>query len=249
MELHGRVAFVTGAARGLGKLLAKSLASEGASVAVSDIREEVELTARELTDEGFRCVAIKMDISDFSTVEKGFQYIVQELGPIDILINNAAITDNMATAVKMDKRNWDREISVNLSGAFYCIKQVLKPMMDRKWGRIINIISLAALQGGFGQCSYSSSKAGLIGLARSIALEGARYGVTSNCVTPGLMPTPAFYGLDENIRKRIIRTIPSRDVCDPKYVASVVVFLSSEKANYITGAIYDVTGGQELFTY
>jgi 3-oxoacyl-[acyl-carrier protein] reductase len=249
MELKGKVAFVTGASRGLGKVLAQSLASAGASVAVADIRDDVEVTAKELSDQGFHCVAVKMDISDYTAVEKGFKYGLEKLGPIDILVNNAAITDNMATVVKMDKRNWDREISVNLSGAFYCIKQVLKPMMDKKWGRIINIISGAALQGGFGQCSYSSSKSGLIGLARSIALEGARFGVTANCVTPGLMPTPAFYGLDENIRDRIIRTIPSRQVCDPQYVANVVVFLSSEKANYITGAIYDVTGGQELFTY
>jgi len=249
MLLEGRVAFVTGAARGLGKVLAKAMGSEGASVAVADILDDVELTAKELEAEGYRSVAIKMDVSDYNAVEEGFAKAVEALGPVDILINNAAITDNMATVIKMDKQNWDREISVNLSGPFYCTKQVLKSMTDRNWGRIINIISGAGQHGGFGQCSYSSSKAGLIGLTRSIALEAARKGVTSNCVSPGLMPTPAFYGLDEKIRERILRTIPSRQVCEPENVANVVVFLASDKAGYITGAIYDVTGGQDLFTY
>jgi 3-oxoacyl-[acyl-carrier protein] reductase len=249
MLLEERVAFVTGAARGLGKVLANALADEGARVAVADVLEEVELTANELREKGYRSVAIKMDVSDYSVVEKGFAQAVERLGPVDILVNNAAITNNMALALKMDKTNWDREISVNLSGAFYCIKQVLTSMMDRKWGRIINIISGAGLHGGFGQCSYSSSKAGLVGLTRSIALETARHGITSNCVTPGLMPTPAFFGLDEKVRERLIRTIPSRQLCEPEYVANVVVFLASDKASYITGAIYDATGGEELFTY
>lgn len=233
----------------MGKVLAHALAKEGAKVAVADIRGEVEETARELKDGGCPSVAVNMDISDYDAVEKGFVKAVEQLGPVDILINNAAITDNMATVIKMDKNNWDREISVNLSGAFYCVKQVLPSMTERKWGRIIHIISGAGLHGGFGQCSYSASKAGLVGLARSIALETARKGVTSNCVNPGLMPTPAFYGLDENIRERILRTIPSRQPCDPGNVANVVVFLVSDKASYITGATYDVTGGQDLFTY
>jgi 3-oxoacyl-[acyl-carrier protein] reductase len=249
MLLDGRVAFVTGGARGLGKVLAQALAKEGAQVAVADIRDEVEQTARGLEEGGYRSVAVKMDVSDYDSVVKGFARAVEQLGPVDILINNAAITDNMATVIKMDKKNWDREISVNLSGAFYCVKQVLSSMTERKWGRIINIISGAGMHGGFGQCSYSASKAGLVGLARSIALETARKGVTSNCVNPGLMPTPAFFGLDEKIRERILRTIPSRQPCDPENVANVVVFLVSDKASYITGATYDVTGGQDLFTY
>lgn len=247
--LDGKVAFVTGAARGLGKVLATSLANEGARVAVADIMDEVELTANELKDKGHRSVAIKMDVSDYPAVERGFAKAVESLGPVDILINNAAITNNMATVIKMGTMNWNKEISVNLTGAFYCSKQVLQSMMDRKWGRIINIISGAGLHGGFGQCSYSASKAGLIGLTRTIALETARYGITSNCVTPGLMPTPAFFGLDEKVRERIIRTIASRQLCEPEYVANVVVFLVSDKASYITGSIYDVSGGEELFTY
>jgi 3-oxoacyl-[acyl-carrier protein] reductase len=247
--LDGKVAFVTGAARGLGKVIAMSLAGEGARVAVADILDEVEGTANELKDKGHRSVAIKMDVSDYSAVEKGFAKGVENLGPVDILINNAAITNNMATVIKMDTVNWNKEISVNLSGAFYCIKQVLPSMMERKWGRIINIISGAGLHGGFGQCSYSSSKAGLIGLTRTVALETARYGITSNCVSPGLMPTPAFFGLDEKVRERLMRRIPSRQLCEPQYVANVVVFLVSDKASYITGAIHDATGGEELFTY
>ena len=249
MSLNGKVAFVTGAARGLGKVLAKTLASEGAAVAIADVLDEVELTASEIEKDRHSAVAIKMDISDYDGVAMGFARARESLGPIDILINNAAITGKFALATKMDKKNWDREISVNLSGAFYCIKQVLDSMIDRKWGRIINIISWAGLMGGFGQCSYSASKAGLIGLTRSIALETARHGVTANCVCPGLMPTPAFFDLDEKVRERIIRRIPSRQLCEPQYVADVVAFLVSDKASYITGAIYDVSGGQDLFTY
>jgi NAD(P)-dependent dehydrogenase (short-subunit alcohol dehydrogenase family) len=249
MMLEGKVAVVTGAARGLGKVLATSLASEGALVAVADISDDVEVTAKELRDAGHRSVGLKMDISDYDAVEKGFAKVVESLGPVDILINNAAITDNNALAYKMEKANWDREIAVNLSGAFYCIKQVVKPMMDRKFGRIINIISGAGLLGGFGQASYSSAKAGMIGLARSIALETARHGVTSNCINPGLMATPAYYRLDEKIRERLLRTIPSRQPCNPEWVGHMVVFLCSDKASYITGATYDVAGGQGLATF
>jgi 3-oxoacyl-[acyl-carrier protein] reductase len=249
MVLEGKVAMVTGAARGLGKVLASSLAEEGALVAVSDIMDAVEETADEVRNSGHTSVAVKMDVGDYDSVKRGFAKAVESLGPVDILINNAAITDNMALAHKMDKAKWEREIAVNLSGAFYCIQQVLEPMIDRKWGRIINIVSGAGLLGGFGQTSYSSSKAGLIGLARSVALETARHGITANCINPGLMGTPAFWGLDEKIRERLLRTVPMRRPSDPKNVGNMAVFLCSDKASYITGVVYEVAGGQGLATY
>lgn len=246
MMLNGKVAFVTGAARGLGKTIAKTLAGEGAAVVLADVLDEVTLTASELQKAKHKAIAIKMDISDYDQVVRGFAKARESLDPVDILVNNAAITNNIALATKMPRENWDRELLINLSGTFYCIKQVLESMIARKWGRIINITSMAGTTGLYGQCAYSASKAGVIGLTRSIALETARHGITANCVTPGMMPTPALHDLDKDWLEQLTRRIPSRRLCEPRYVADLVAFLASDKANYITGVEYNVTGGQEL---
>ena len=148
--------------------------------------------AEEIRAIGSKSLAVKMDLSDYDQVTEGFEKIRKELGAVDILVNNAAIMTNMATISAMKKEAWEKEISVNLSGAFYCVKQVFDDMAEKKWGRIINITSVAGTMGGFGQCSYSSSKAGLIGLTKTIALEGARLGITANAVTLGIIGTDAF---------------------------------------------------------
>ncbi len=250
--LNEKVCFVSGAARGKGngKAIALKLAQQGAHVAVGDIRyEEAQAVAREIEGLGRKSVAVQMDMSDYGLVERGLKRIRKEIGPIDILVNNAAIMTNMATISRMKKEAWDKEIAVNLSGAFYCVKQVFDDMAERRWGRIINMSSVAGVLGGYGQCSYSSSKAGLIGLTKTIALEGARYGITANAITLGVIGTDAFYDLPEEARGRILKRVAVRKEGDPSDVASLVVFLCSDEAKYITGANMMLTGGLDLFVF
>lgn len=248
--LKGKICFVSGAARGKGngRAIALKLAKEGADVAVADIRyEEAEGVASEITALGRRALAVKMDIGSYDEVEAGFAQIKNELGHVDVLINNAAIMTNMATVSAMKKEAWEKEIAVNLSGAFYCVKQVFDHMKENKWGRIINISSVAGTMGGYGQCSYSSSKAGLIGLAKTIALEGAAFGITANVITLGIIGTDAFYDLPEKVRTQIVKRVPMRKEGAPDDVASLAAFLASEEAKYITGANMMLSGGLDLF--
>ena len=250
--LVGKLALVTGCARGRsnGRAIALSLAKAGANVAVADILiDQSEQVAKEIRDLGRSAVAVKMDIGNYDEVQIGFQRVVHELGSIDILVNNAAITTNFGTIKKMDPSAWDKEISVNLSGAFYCIKQVFQSMADKKWGRIISISSIAGIMGGHGQCSYSASKAGLIGLMKTVALEGARYGITANTVTLGAIGTDAFHNLPDDARKNIISRIALKKEGDPEDVGSIVTYLSSDGAKYITGANILVTGGADLIVF
>jgi len=248
--LTGKVCFVSGAARGKGngRAIALKLAEKGASVAVADIRYEEALgVADEIKAKGCKSLAVKMDVSNYDEVAAGFDLIKKELGSVDILVNNAAIMTNMATISSMKKEAWEKEIAVNLSGAFFCIKQVFDDMAKKKWGRIINISSVAGVMGGYGQCSYSASKAGLIGLAKTAALEGARFGITANAITLGIIGTDAFFDLPEKVREGAIKRIPLRSEGSPVDVANVVAFLSSDEAKYLTGANVMVTGGLDLF--
>jgi 3-oxoacyl-[acyl-carrier protein] reductase len=250
--LEGKTCFVSGAARGKGngRAIALRLAKQGAHVAVGDIRyEEAQGVAEEIRSLGCKSVAVDMDLSDYDQVEAGFKKIKESIGPIDILVNNAAIMTNMATISKMERKAWEKEIAVNLSGAFYCVKQVFDDMTEKKWGRIINITSVAGVMGGFGQCSYSSSKAGLIGLTKTIALEGARFGITANAITLGVIGTDAFYDLPEKARERIMARVALRKQGDPDDVAAIVAFLASDEAKYVTGANVMLTGGLELFVF
>ena len=248
--LTGKVCFVSGAARGKGngKAIALKLAEKGAAVAVADIRyEEAQGVAEEITAKGCKSLAVRMDVSQYDEVAAGFDLIKKEVGPVDVLVNNAAIMTNMATISSMKKEAWEKEIAVNLSGAFFCIKQVFDDMAKRKWGRIINISSVAGIMGGYGQCSYSASKAGLIGLTKTVALEGGRFGITANAMTLGIIGTDAFFDLPEKVREGVTRRVPLRSEGSPEDVANVVAFLSSDEAKYLNGANVMVTGGLELF--
>lgn len=250
--MEGRVCFISGAARGRGngKAIALKIAQKGADVAVGDIRhEEAQGVADEIRTLGRRALAVKMDISNYDEVKAGFELIKKELGTVDILINNAAMMTNKATLSTMGKEAWEREIAINLSGAFFCVKQVFDEMVRKKWGRIINISSIAGTMGTFGRCSYSASKAGLIGLTKTIALEGARFGITANTIILGIIGTDAFYDLPEKIQTDIIKRVPMRREGSPEDVASMVAFLASEEANYITGADILLSGGLDLFVY
>ncbi len=248
--LSGKTAVVTGGARGIGRAICLGLAEEGANVGVLDINiEGAEETAQIIREKSGKSIAVKVNLADCDNVQQAFEKVVTELGPVDVMVYCAAITDNMATIEKMSAENWNREIAVNLSGAFYCIKQVGSTMAKRQWGRIILVSSRAGLDGGFGQSSYSSSKAGLCGLAKTTALEYGRKGVTSNLIFPSLANTPATQGLPKEARERIINRIPTRRLQEPEELASVVSFLASEQARSVNGAEIMVTGGIELFVY
>ena len=250
--LEGKVCFVSGAARGKGngRAIALKLAEAGADVAVGDIRhEEAQGVADEIRSMGRRSLALEMDVGNYDQVEAGFKTIKKELGPVDILVNNAAIMTNISTISAMKKDAWEKEITVNLSGAFFCVKQVFDDMAGKKWGRIINISSVAGTMGGFGQCSYSASKAGLIGLTKTIALEGARFGITANAVTLGIIGTDAFYDLPEKARKGITGRVPMKKEGAPQDVASIIAYLATDDAGYITGANVMLTGGLDLFAF
>ena len=250
--LEGKTCFVSGAARGRGngRAIALKLAEKGADVAVGDILyEEAASVASEIKAMGRKSIAVKMDVSAYEEVKAGFDEIKGELGSVDILVNNAAIMTNMATISAMKKEAWGKEIAVNLSGPFFCVKQVFDEMADKKWGRIINISSVAGSMGGFGQCSYSSSKAGLIGLTKTIALEGARFGITANAVTLGVIGTDAFYDLPEKARDKILKRVALKKEGEPDDVASLVAYLASDEAKYVTGANMMLTGGLDLFVF
>ena len=251
MNHSNKIAVVTGSARGIGRAIANSLAKDGANVAILDINGQGAKATAEAVKREFnvRTWSAELNVMEKGSAVKVFQELKQKFGQIDILVNNAGITTNVHTIVDMPMENWDKELSINLSGAFYCIKQVLPAMIEKKWGRIVNISSLAGASGGYGQCSYAASKAGLLGLTKTIALECARYNITANAVLPGLVNTDAAAAIPEPLRQRITNTSPSRRMAEPSEIANVVSFLASQEASYMNGAEVFVTAGAELFTF
>jgi len=251
IDHSGRLAVVTGGARGLGKAIARALAQGKARVALLDINGDGarEAASEIATQTGAATWSHALDVSRKEEVMYVFSRLAEDFGPADILVNNAGITTNVHPIADMPLDDWDREVAINLSGAFYCAKQVLPGMSERGWGRVIDISSLAGAIGGFGQVSYSASKAGLLGLTKTIALEYARKGITANAVLPGLANTAAAAAIPEHLRERIINTVPSRRIAEPEEIASVVSFLASAGASYVNGAEMFVTGGAELFTF
>ena len=248
--MKDKVALITGSAQGIGKAIALEFAMEGAKVIVTDIDEKgLEKTAKEIAKKGGEAVSIVMDVSKPDSVKKATTEAKNQLGSIDILINNAGITTNVDTVINMSEERWNREISINLSGAFYCTKQVLPDMVEKKWGRIINISSAAGSMGGFGQCSYSASKAGLLGLTKVITLEHARDNITANALVLGLIRTDAYKAVRDDLRERIEKRIPIQRPGEPIEVANVVAFLASDMSSYINGAEIYVTSGIELFNF
>ena len=251
IDHSGKVAAVTGSARGIGEAIARGLARSGARVAILDINGEgAERVANELAEaSSVQTFASALDVSRKADVVAVFKQLAEKLGSVDILVNNASITTNVNTIEKMPLESWDREISINLSGAFYCVKQVLPSMGEKSWGRVINISSLAGASGGYGQSSYAASKAGLLGLTKTISLEYAKNNITANAVLPGLVNTDAASAIPEKLRQRIINTVPNRRMAEPEEIANVVSFLASEAASYVNGAEIFATAGAELFTF
>ena len=235
IDLSGRVALVTGGSRGLGRADALTLERAGAEVVTLDI-EEANAT-------------ITCDVGDRAQVDEAVRRIVEEHGSVDILVNNAGTLDHLAQFGDQQPKLWERDLRVNLTGAFNCAQAVWPHMQDRGWGRIVNMASVAGTLGGFGQASYSTTKAGLLGLTRTLALEGARHGITCNAIVPGVIGTEAFGFVNPEMKERMIKRTALRRLGEPQDVANAIVFLCSDLASYITGVELNVSGGIELFTF
>ncbi|MFH1647707.1 MAG: 3-oxoacyl-ACP reductase family protein [Chloroflexota bacterium] len=252
MSIEGKVALVTGGSGGLGRVHCLSLAAAGCKVAVAahGHLEKAEAVVKEIEATGKKALAVKMDVADLTEVQAGIKQVEEKLGPVDILVNNAASGIVRAvTLPRMDKADWDRDVAVNLTGPFNTIKCCLPGMLERGWGRIINISSIAGTMGGAGQCSYAATKAGLIGLTKTAALEGARKGVTANAIVLGVFDGGSFYEVAPEFQERIIKRMAMRRTGTPQELSNVVVFLASEESSYLTGEAIEVSGGASLFTF
>jgi 3-oxoacyl-[acyl-carrier protein] reductase len=273
IDLSGRVALVTGGSRGLGRADALTLARAGADVVIADIQVEsdtgedaarygvlaqaaraqgavyTEATADEIRALGRRALAVKVDVTDRAQVEAAVARALDELGSVDILVNNAGTLDHVGQLLDQQRELWERDLRVNLTGAFNCAQAVWPHMRERGWGRIVNMASVAGTLGGFGQASYSTTKAGLLGLTRSLALEGARHGITVNAIVPGVIGTEAFNFGNPAMNERMIARTAFRRPGEPQEVANAIAFLCSDLASYITGVGLNVSGGIELFTF
>jgi 3-oxoacyl-[acyl-carrier protein] reductase len=253
MSLEGKIAFVSGASRplGIGKAAALALARMGADVVVTGLNhmEGAEAVAKEIAAMGRRSLAVKMDVSRYEDVRAGFARIKSELGPVSVLVNNAALMGHAVTIAKTTVEEWDREVKICLNSAFYCTKEAWDDMCALKWGRIINITSVAGALGGYGQTSYGAAKGGLTSLAKSAALEGARFNITANCVLVGISATDNHFQLPEQVREKIEKRTAPRRAATPEEVAGAVKYLVSDDGAYMTGATMNLLGGLDLFVF
>lgn len=273
IDLSGRVALVTGGSRGLGRADALTLARAGADVVIADLLVESELseetdaygplatvartqglvhaesTVEEIRELGRRALAVRCDVTDRGQVDRAVARTVDELGSVDILVNNAGTLDHMGQLPDQQPALWERDLRVNLTGAFNCAQAVWPHMKERGFGRIVNMASVAGTLGGFGQASYATTKAGLLGLTRTLAMEGGRHGITCNAVVPGIIGTEAFHFGDPAMNERIAARTVFKRPGEPQDVANAIVWLCSELAGYVTGVALNVSGGVELFVF
>ena len=247
LGIKGRVALVTGGARSLGKADCLALAAEGCKVIVLDLNAEgATATAAEIEAQGGVARGYEVDITDRARLGTVVQKAQSEVGPVDICVNNAGIIYTLGQLKDMADADWDLNLQVNLTGTYNVSKVVFAGMRERKWGRIICMASIAGLMGGFGQTAYATGKMGLVGFARSVALEGARYNVTCNVIAPGIIGPNANLS---PVYERMVKRVAMQAEGQPEDVASAITFLCSERARYITGAVLTVTGGMDLFTF
>lgn len=242
-----RVAIVTGAGKGIGRAVALELGRRGMAVAVNYNRSEKE--AWEVTEEinslGRRAFSFQADVSDAASVKDLFEAVNEKLGPVSVLVNNSGITrDGLLLRMKDD--DWKSVLDVNLSSVFYCSREALRFMAKARWGRIINVSSVVALCGNVGQANYTAAKAGIIGLTKTIAREFGPRGITANVVAPGFIETDMTNALKEEVRQNLLRQVPLGRPGTPADVASLVGFLASEEAGYVSGQTIAVDGGMSM---
>lgn len=246
-SLEGRVAIVTGAARGIGFSIADLLSRQGANIVIADMNYEMAQAAAQ-TIEGKssrRTLALPVNVADGESVKNMVDRVISEYGRVDILVNNAGITRD-TLIMRMEESDWDIVINVNLKGAFNCSKAVIRQMMKQRYGRIINISSVSGQAGQVGQTNYSASKAGLIGFTKALAREVASRQITVNAVAPGFIPTTLTNDLSADLKEMILKATPAGRMGKPEEIASAVAFLASEEAAYITGQVLAVDGGMVM---
>ena len=242
MKLEGQTALITGAGRGIGKTIALKLAESGADIVLADMNPEVAEVRVEVESLGRKCLTFEADVTDFVAIDEMVKKIIEELGSIHILVNNAGITqDNLF--MRMKPEQWSKVIDVNLNGVFNVTKAVIRPMVKQRSGKIINISSVVGFSGNPGQVNYSSTKSALVGFTKSLAREVGARGVTVNAVAPGFIDTAMTQALNESQQEAILQQIPLGRMGDANDIANAVAFLSSEEASYITGTILHVNGG------
>jgi len=245
-SLRDRVALVTGASQGIGRVMALTLAEAGAAVAVAarNAAKLSELVA-EIETAGGRALAVPMDVANPDKIRDGFKQALTHFGRLDILVNNAAITRD-GLALRMKRDDWDAVLQTNLTGAHVCIQQALAAMVKQRYGRIINVTSVVAQTGNPGQANYVAAKAGLIGLTRAVAAEIASRNITVNAVAPGFIDTPMTAPLSDTVKEALNARIPLGRMGQPQDVATAIVFLASDEAAYITGQTLNVNGGMYM---
>lgn len=246
MRLEGKNALITGAAQGIGKSIALGMAKAGANVAIADVNiESAQTASKEVSALGVKSMALQLDVSKQDNVVSAFKTFSEEFGPLDILVNNAGITRD-GVLLRMKEEDWDAVLNINLKGTFLCCKEAIRIMGKQRFGKIISISSVVAFMGNPGQANYSASKAGLIGLTKTIAKEYSSRGIRANAVAPGFIQTAMTEVLSDEVKNEMKKAIPLGQFGTTEDVTNAVIFLASKEADYITGQVLHVNGGMYM---
>ena len=243
MILKDKVSIITGAANGIGRSIAILFAKEGSTVFLSDInKEELKKIENYISNMGFTCFSFITNVGKYIEVKKMYSFIDSKVSKIDILVNNAGILKDK-TLMKLSSKIWNEVIKTNLTSVYYCTKEAVVKMSENNYGRIINMTSVMAIRGNFGQTCYSASKAGIIGFTKSLAYEVALKGITVNAIAPGFIETDMMKNIPDNVKDNYLKNIPMKKFGEPDDIANAALFLASNNSKYITGQVFNVNGG------